>query len=464
MEQIEPIKVRVNKNKIIFRVGKDQDLVIELPVLAQEMRWDHEIGIFYSDRYRAIRLFDAEDEEGQEGILGMRLMHWGLMLKKLLDGELKLHPSIQKNIGYLASKLIHKRGMARAAGKAVDDNDSDLHYERDKQGTKYWVGADYEFALRYDTATWLYEKNGKYFLEITPTYIWHFIKDGRNKEGYVSYDKFMKNYQPIATIELKTELVKEWMLQIMALLKNLETTRAEKQLFTEELFISAGQSLAIGLPVEIDLLEADDKISVVYKDTNLAIDLVWDEPALTALFNLYLNLMMLKGGQRKLHPSIQKNIGYLANKALLKMELKQEADDNELKYEMTEEEGLAWVGQKYAVWGPGHAEMAWLYEKDERFFLEITPVYPWIFQEGAHLQEGYVPFEEYIQDYKTTVIIELETSAIDALVDQVDELLAIMRDNDDEADADGESDEHDGEYESFEDALQAGDTGREIFL
>jgi hypothetical protein len=254
------------------------------------------------------------------------------------------------------------------------------------------------------------------------------------------------------------------MLQIMALLKNLETTRAEKQLFTEELFISAGQSLAIGLPVEIDLLEADDKISVVYKDTNLAIDLVWDEPALTALFNLYLNLMMLKGGQRKLHPSIQKNIGYLANKALLKMELKQEADDNELKYEMTEEEGLAWVGQKYAVWGPGHAEMAWLYEKDERFFLEITPVYPWIFQEGAHLQEGYVPFEEYIQDYKTTVIIELETSAIDALVDQVDELLAIMRDNDDEADADGESDEHDGEYESFEDALQAGDTGREIFL
>jgi len=82
-----------------------------------------------------------------------------------------------------------------------------------------WIGQRYFMWSSYGIAVWLYEKKNKIFLEITPTYKWHFQDPMfTEKSQYISYEQFINNYKPYAVIELNTDKLQEWLKQTERLL------------------------------------------------------------------------------------------------------------------------------------------------------------------------------------------------------------------------------------------------------
>ena len=56
--------------------------------------------------------------------------------------------------------------------------------------------------------TWLYNQNNKIYLEITPGYMWHF-SDQINKEDFIPYDEWIKNYKPLVIIEIDKVIARQ---------------------------------------------------------------------------------------------------------------------------------------------------------------------------------------------------------------------------------------------------------------
>ena len=82
----------------------------------------------------------------------------------------------------------------------------------------------------------------------------------------------------------------------------------------------------------------------------------------------------------------------------------------EFKYEMTQ--GFSkpqWVGYKNAILSamPSNALGTWLYNDDEgNIIFEIAPIYPWFSYDPKTepVPEGFIPFEEFMKNYKPTLI------------------------------------------------------------
>lgn len=131
-------------------------------------------------------------------IVGLRELQGSL--EEILKGNLILHSSITRDIGYLWNEYLH---------------DVELPCETDSEGYAFWVGQKYLVwnAIRSHAATWLYEKDGKFWLEVTPGYPWHF-SDPEEGEEFISYEEFMKNYKPIALFEVSRETLEEWLKKV----------------------------------------------------------------------------------------------------------------------------------------------------------------------------------------------------------------------------------------------------------
>ena len=76
-----------------------------------------------------------------------------------------------------------------------------------------WVGERYlvwSTSCKYNISTWLYIKNEKIILEITPDYPWTFV-DPKSGENYITYDEFIKNYKPYVIREISREIAQQWL-------------------------------------------------------------------------------------------------------------------------------------------------------------------------------------------------------------------------------------------------------------
>lgn len=60
--------------------------------------------------------------------------------------------------------------------------------------------------------TWLYNKNNKIYLEISPSYPWLYSEPKEN-DKYITFDDFMKNYKPIAVEEINKSTAQQWINQ-----------------------------------------------------------------------------------------------------------------------------------------------------------------------------------------------------------------------------------------------------------
>ena len=130
------------------------------------------------------------------------LLSFKELLKQALEGFL-LPESIKEDIGYLWNTELHG-----------DTNFPTYQW----QGANLWIGEKYLlWSVAQKNSTWLYNKDNKIFLEITPVYPWHFLEPEPN-EQYYSYDEFIKNYKPIVTVEISKDIAKKWLEQTDELL------------------------------------------------------------------------------------------------------------------------------------------------------------------------------------------------------------------------------------------------------
>ena len=70
--------------------------------------------------------------------------------------------------------------------------------------------------------TWLYNVNGKIYLEISSAYPWLF-SDPDEGDLYVSFDEYTENCKPIAIVELQETLILAWIDQCHAILQKIES-------------------------------------------------------------------------------------------------------------------------------------------------------------------------------------------------------------------------------------------------
>ena len=70
----------------------------------------------------------------------------------------------------------------------------------------------------------------------------------------------------------------------------------------------------------------------------------------------------------------------------------------------------------------------WLYNKNNEIILEITPTYPWHFDKPAK-NESFVPYEEFIKNYKALVIAKIDKKQAQEWLDIAYELMQTIRKN-----------------------------------
>ncbi len=150
-------------------------------------------------------------------------------LKRAVEHNLELDTSIIPNsekhdIGYLWSIYCHKhctddfdhKNIENSINKGLTGENRLIFTGTGEE--RRWVGLRYHVWSSNEGLcdTWLYNKNGSIFLEVTPSYKWHAI-DPKEGEEFFSYSDFMKNYKPYVIAQLDQQNAEEWLKQINCL-------------------------------------------------------------------------------------------------------------------------------------------------------------------------------------------------------------------------------------------------------
>ena len=192
----------MKKSFITYTLNKSQKIKISIPIkLTDLFRYDDVIVNFYNNSQRITLFKDF-------AIVAFRILRDELI--DLLNHTLLLHDSINNNIGYLWMKNLWGRSKK-------------LIYEYSNEDQKFWVGLKF---LLWSTPpgkpnTWLFEKNDKFVLEITPSYKWPTIKE-KKSGNYLTYKEFLKNYKPLLVTSISKETAKRWLKKTEKILEIIE--------------------------------------------------------------------------------------------------------------------------------------------------------------------------------------------------------------------------------------------------
>ena len=192
--------------EIVLTVDSTRFIVITLPVtLDTVFRYD-EVFITFHDHDKAKYTLFRSDFI----IYALRVLYCSL--ESLLEGKRKLHESITKDIGYYWNKELW-------------GNDKHLIQKKNRDGKLYWVGWDYCWWSGFGIESWLYEKDNKIYLQVTPTYQWPSRE--QKKQGYQTYREFLKNYKPYVVTTIDWQVAQDWYKKAGELLEIVEANDAK---------------------------------------------------------------------------------------------------------------------------------------------------------------------------------------------------------------------------------------------
>lgn len=120
--------------------------------------------------------------------------------EKILKNELIIHDSINLDIGFLQNEyddFLWKKNLS----KKRKYDFFEIHGN--------WIGSNYMLFDGRDIFTWLYQKNNLIYLEVTPYYKWH-SRDPDKGEEFIPYEEWIKNYNPIAIVEIDKKTIQRW--------------------------------------------------------------------------------------------------------------------------------------------------------------------------------------------------------------------------------------------------------------
>src|SRR3990167_1820900 len=124
--------------------------------------------------------------------------------KKTIEGKLHLHESIKDNLGFMWNENL--QGKSGFFMVKTSDNSG-----------IYWVGSDYKILSTFGNtnphvSTWLYnDHEGNIIFEVTKTYKWSTQKDDRKDPEFMTYKKFMKDYQPLIYRVIPRDVAIQWL-------------------------------------------------------------------------------------------------------------------------------------------------------------------------------------------------------------------------------------------------------------
>jgi len=192
-------------NNIELNLNNTEKLNIELTLSLDQMHCCDYGFISFQNDNNSIMLYNDSLRPG------MSVLEEVLM--DVISGNYTLHSSIDKDIGYIWN--IYLNSTSKKTSGLIFNNDGFWVGDRHL----IWTNSGYDYPI---TATWLYNNDqGEIILEVTPSYKWHFL-DPEPGDEFISYEDFMKSYQPILFRTISKEVAQEWLVQAQAILKQIE--------------------------------------------------------------------------------------------------------------------------------------------------------------------------------------------------------------------------------------------------
>ncbi len=170
-----------------FKIDKDDSIEVLIPNFIDKEN-------YYYQPVQELHMFDIVTVE-------YRTKTASIILKK--DSVSEIFICLRNTLELLAKRNLNlpKNFNQQSIGYQWNiDTDKD-NFEIDY--SHYWL-----FSTR-GIQTWVYNKNKKIYLEISPSYRWHYVEPLEN-EKVVSFSKFMEKYKPLAVYELTEETIKKW--------------------------------------------------------------------------------------------------------------------------------------------------------------------------------------------------------------------------------------------------------------
>ncbi len=96
----------------------------------------------------------------------------------------------------------------------------------------------------------------------------------------------------------------------------------------------------------------------------------------------------------------------------------------------TKEGNKYWIGQDYLIWESLDQYDTWIYNKNNEIFLEITPIYKWHYKDPEKEDKDYLTYEDFKKIYKPTLITKIEKETAKQWINEIDELIEIIKIND----------------------------------
>lgn len=116
-----------------------------------------------------------------------------------------------------------------------------------------------------------------------------------------------------------------------------------------------------------------------------------------------------------------RDIGYLWNEDLqAKDYLVTAINSDGVKY---------WIGLNHLLWSSLRNLTTWLYNSQNKIFIEITPVYQWHFN-NPKKDHIFVTYDEFMKNYRPCVIREISKEIAQEWLAKVNQLLKIVEAND----------------------------------
>lgn len=162
--------------------------------------------------------------------------------------------------------------------------------------------------------------------------------------------------------------------------------------------ISDSQSIVIkNICSEGNHIYRYDPVEILFKNESLEYLISENDYLMPMIERFYYYVQDAIANKLPLEEYINADLGYSWNQNLHNTDIK---THEELKNEEN------WKGTRYLMWG-GNEFDTWLYNQNNKIYLEITPGYPWHFIDPAG-DEKFIPYDEWIKSYKPLFIIEID--------------------------------------------------------
>lgn len=84
------------------------------------------------------------------------------------------------------------------------------------------------------------------------------------------------------------------------------------------------------------------------------------------------------------------------------------------------------IFSRYWVWSSSTNIQTWIYNKDNKIYLEISKTYPWLFSDPSE-DEQHISFDEYANNYKPIELVVLESALVQEWIKECHALLQKMK-------------------------------------